>query len=225
MARSAPEPVRPTPRLYVIVAAPTDAQGAQQAATAIEAAARDLDIAAVLLRTSAGVGDVASATLRPLVAASQSIGAACLIDANPALALTLGADGAHIDGTVALKGALAALRPEGVAGAGGLRTKHDAMTAAETGADYVMFGDADAQGRRPPFETTLERTEWWVQLFETPCVVYAADVAEIRALAVAGADFIAIESTLLTSAPAITDALAAAALAAAPAAAADGSPA
>ena len=37
----------------------------------------------------------------------------------------------------------ASLKPERIAGCGGLATRHDAMLAAEAGADYVMFGEPD----------------------------------------------------------------------------------
>ncbi|MDQ0510294.1 thiamine phosphate synthase [Ancylobacter amanitiformis] len=206
MARSAPAPT--APRLYVLVPAPLVADAAR-VADGLRRAGGEVDIAAVLLR--AVPGQPAADALRPLVAASQDIGAACLIEADTALGAALGADGAHLDGHEALKAALPALRPDGIAGAGGLRSKHDAMTAAEAGADYVMFGEPDAQGRRPAFETTLERAEWWVQLFEPPCVAYARTLEEVVALVAIGADFIAVDADLLDDpgAPALAGALAA----------------
>ena len=48
------------------------------------------------------------------------------------------------------------------------------MLAAESGADYVMFGEPDADGARPPFEAIVERVEWWAEVFQIPCVAYAA---------------------------------------------------
>ena len=39
------------------------------------------------------------------------------------------------------------LKPARIAGCGRLATRHDAMLAAEAGADYVMFGEPDAAGR------------------------------------------------------------------------------
>ena len=39
--------------------------------------------------------------------------------------------------------AVASLKPDRIAGCGGLATRHDAMLAAESGADYVMFGEPD----------------------------------------------------------------------------------
>ena len=44
------------------------------------------------------------------------------------------------------------------------------MVAAERGADYVMFGEPEANGRRPAFAAIVERIEWWAGVFEIPCV-------------------------------------------------------
>ena len=48
------------------------------------------------------------------------------------------------------------------------------MVAAEAGADYVMFGEPDAAGERPGFAAIEERVAWWAEVFEAPCVGYAA---------------------------------------------------
>ncbi len=73
------------------------------------------------------------------------------------------------------------LKPDRIAGAGGLRSRHDAMLAAKTGADYVMFGEARsprawARRRSAPVE---ERREWWAELLEMPCIGYAASADEV----------------------------------------------
>ena len=69
-------------------------------------------------------------------------------------------------------------------------TRHDAMVAAERGADYVMFGEPGAA--RPPLEAIGERIAWWAEVFEIPCVGYADHLDEVGALASAGADFVAL---------------------------------
>lgn len=194
MARPDAEPARPLPRLYLIV--PPPAGDASGTADAIRAAGAAVDIAAVLLRQVPGAPAPQAERLAPLIAAAHAIGAACLIEGNVG-AVALGFDGAHLDGPDALKGALPALRPHAIAGAGGLRTKHDAMSAGELGTDYVMFGEPDSAGRRPAFDTVVERTEWWAQLFEPPCVAYAETLDEVDALVAAGADFIAVGALLL----------------------------
>jgi thiamine-phosphate pyrophosphorylase len=64
------------------------------------------------------------------------------------------------------------------------------MAAGEAGADYVLFGEPDAQGQRPSSEAIAERLNWWAELFEPPCVGYAASLDEVRDFAAAGADFV-----------------------------------
>jgi thiamine-phosphate pyrophosphorylase len=155
---------------------------------ALEAA----DIAAVLLRppdaSEAGQID----HIRALGPAVQSRGAALLLDGNPHLAAASGADGAHLHGPDALKAALPHLKPERIAGCGGLASRHDAMVAGEAGADYVMFGEPGVDGGRPSFTAVWERIVWWADLFEIPCVGFAGTLDEVEPLALAGADFVAI---------------------------------
>jgi thiamine-phosphate pyrophosphorylase len=86
--------------------------------------------------------------------------------------------------------ALPSLKPDRIAGVGGLTTRHDSMAAGEAGADYVLFGEPDAHGHRPSVEAISERLEWWAELFEPPCVGFAESVEEVREFAVAGADFV-----------------------------------
>ena len=103
----------------------------------------------------------------------QPRGVALILDGRPEMAARAGADGAHLSGIEALTAAIGALKPERIAGAGGLKSRHDAMLAAEAGADYVMFGEPDRHGRRPPFAAVIERVEWWAEVFEVPCIGYA----------------------------------------------------
>ena len=61
------------------------------------------------------------------------------------------------------------------------------MVAGDAGADYVAFGDP----ARPPPAELLELVAWWSELFVLPCLAEGAlSVADCRALAQAGADFI-----------------------------------
>ncbi|MGA7805666.1 MAG: thiamine phosphate synthase, partial [Bradyrhizobium sp.] len=77
-----------------------------------------------------------------------------------------------------------------IAGVGGLATRHDSMAAGELGADYVLFGEPDARGQRPATEAIVERLQWWAELFEPPCVGYAASREEAFEFVKAGADFV-----------------------------------
>jgi thiamine-phosphate pyrophosphorylase len=150
------------------------------------------DVAAVLLR----LPDVDERSLINLVKkvapTVQNCDAALLLAGRDDIVARSGADGAHLGNVDALKDAIARLKPKNIAGVGGLRTRHDAMTAGEAGADYVMFGEPDEAGNRASFDAIIDRVGWWAEVFEVPCVAYAARLEEIDALAAAGADFVAI---------------------------------
>ena len=117
---------------------------------------------------------------------------ALLLDGHADLVARAGADGAHLTGIAEFTAAIGQLKPERIAGAGGLTTRHDAMAAAEAGADYVMFGEPDAAGERPSFDAIEERVAWWAEVFEAPCVGFAASIDEVAPLVKAGADFVAL---------------------------------
>jgi thiamine-phosphate pyrophosphorylase len=167
---------------------PQDVAGlANQLADALGAA----DIAAVLLRLPATDERGQVNHVKALAPTVQNRGAALLLDGHPDLAARAGADGSHLSGIEALGSAIATLKPARIAGCGGLETRHEAMVAAEAGADYVMFGEPDTSGGRPAFEAIAQRVAWWAEVFEIPCVGFAATLDEVEPLAAAGADFIA----------------------------------
>jgi thiamine-phosphate pyrophosphorylase len=128
--------------------------------------------------------------VKALAPAIQNSGAALLLDGQVELVARGGADGAHLTGIAAMEDALPSLKPDRIVGVGGLVTRHDSMTAGELGADYVLFGEPDARGQRPSTEAVAERLEWWAELFEPPCVGFAASCDEAREFATAGADFV-----------------------------------
>ena len=182
-----PAPPRPAPRLYL--ATPSVDDPAALAAELPELL-KGVDVAAVLVRLKArdprGMTECAKALARPI----QAAGAAALLDGHPELVARAGADGAHLTGVAALREALPQLKPDRIAGAGGLISRHDAMEAGEAGADYVLFGEPDSSGRRPATETIADRLQWWAELFEAPCVGFATNLTEAAAFAGAGADFV-----------------------------------
>lgn len=188
-------PQRPSPRLYLVTPLIDDTAPLLRDLDAVLSAG---DVAAVLLR-------LADTDERGLINRAKAVATAVhrreialLLENRPDIVGRADADGAHIAGVEAFAASLATLKPERIAGAGGLRSRHDAMLAGENGADYVMFGDPDRRGHRPPFEATEERLQWWSQLVEIPCIGYAATAAEVRPLAQAGADFVALGDWIWT---------------------------
>jgi len=148
------------------------------------------DVACVLLQTSVDDDGAKERMVRALARLVQKHGVACLVADDPQWAVRAGADGVHIDGSgERLEGALRAIKPGHIVGAGGLATRDAAMTAGEAGADYVMFGGPCGT---EPHAAVVERVAWWAEIFNVPCVGYAHDLASTGDLARAGADFIAL---------------------------------
>src|SRR4051794_29147718 len=128
--------------------------------------------------------------IKALVSPVQDGGAALLLDGHVELVARGGADGAHLTGLAAMEDAMPSLKPDRIAGVGGLATRHDSMAAGEAGADYVLFGEPDKKGERPSAEAIAERLQWWAELFEPPCVGFAVSREEASEFAAAGADFV-----------------------------------
>ena len=179
---------RPATRLYLVTPEIADAQGF---ARDLEAALAAANIAAVLLRLKPADERTLINRVKILAPVVQKFDTALVLDGLPDIVARGGADGAHLTGLAAFEDAIGQLKPDRIAGCGGLQTRHDAMVAGERGADYVLFGEPDAGGHRPSFAAIIERIEWWAPLFEIPCVGYAASHEEIAPLVAAGADFIA----------------------------------
>jgi thiamine-phosphate pyrophosphorylase len=178
---------RPAPRLYLATPIVDDPSSLLANLPGLLARA---EVAAVLLRLKTTDQRTMISRIKTLAPVIQDSGAALLLDGHVELVARAGADGAHLTGIEAMEDALPTLKPDRIAGVGGLTTRHDSMAAGEAGADYVLFGEPDASGQRPSVEAIAERLQWWAELFEPPCVGFAASRQEIGEFAAAGADFV-----------------------------------
>ena len=153
-------------------------------------------VACALVRLAPGSEPHAEAVVTPLLRPARAAGCALLIENDARSAARLGADGVHIAGAGAdLATAIKRLKPERIVGAGALRTRDEAMTAGEMGADYVMFGAPHGGAQTTGLASLVSLTErvvWWAEIFETPCVACADTIATAGTLAEAGADFVAL---------------------------------
>ncbi len=179
----------PHQRLYLFTPRLDDTESF---AAALEAALDAGDVAAVLLRLADSDERTLINRAKAIAAVVQRRDVALLLDGHTEIVGRVGADGAHLTGIEAFAAALATLKPERIAGAGGLTSRHDAMLAGENGADYVMFGEPDRAGRRPRFDLELEHLSWCAELIELPCIGYAGSLDEVAPLAQTGADFVAL---------------------------------
>ena len=180
----------PTQLMIVIEAGAT---GPERLAAALAAGA----IVSVVIAPRAGEV-LTAADAGPLVTAAQKAGAAALIEGDARLARTLKADGVHLPVSETAEQAFEAAREvvggRGIVGLDAGRSRHDAMTAGEVGAEYVGFGiPAFVKDRETAVERRLELIDWWAEIFEVPCVAFdVATAEEAGGLAAAGADFIAV---------------------------------
>jgi thiamine-phosphate pyrophosphorylase len=190
-----PAPPRPVPRLYLATPEVDDPSALLAGLPGLLGAA---DVAAVLVRLKPVDQRTMISRVKALAPAIQNHGAALLLEGHVELVARAGADGAHLAGIAALEDALPSLKPDRIAGVGQLPTRHDSMMAGELGTDYVLFGEPDAQGQRPSVEAIAERLQWWAELFEPPCVGFAASFEEAGEFAAAGADFVLVGDFIWT---------------------------
>ena len=62
----------------------------------------------------------------------------------------------------------------------------------------MLFGEPDAKGQRPSIAAIAERLQWWAELFEPPCIGFAASRQEAHEFATAGADFVLVGDLIWT---------------------------
>jgi thiamine-phosphate pyrophosphorylase len=202
--RKPAEPRRPTPRLSLVAALAGDpARLAQDLAVALPAG----DVAAVLLRLPEADERTLLTDIKALAPRVQEFGTALLLDGRPDLVARAGADGAHLTGIEAFETAVPTLKPDRIAGCGGIQSRHDAMLAAERSADYLMFGEPDVTGHRPSLDAIIERVAWWAEVFEIPCVAFAGSLDEVGPLSAAGADFVAVGDCIFADARGVAAAI------------------
>jgi thiamine-phosphate pyrophosphorylase len=185
-----------TQKARLVLMAPAS-EGPGEIAARIGAALEGGPVAAVILPLPALDDRSLVKFVKPIAPVVQQGDSALLLDGHPEIVARAGADGVHISDPRDLAAAIAMLRPqERIIGAGGLRARHDAMEAAEAGADYVMFGEPRPDGTSPPFPAVLERAGWWAELFETPCVAWCTDLGDVGRLAGTGCEFIALSGAV-----------------------------
>ena len=151
------------------------------------------DVAAVLLRLAPGDERSLTERVKALAPPVQAQNVALVVEASAQVASRGGADGVHLTtGTEAIAEARSSLKQERIIGAGGLRSRHDAMDIGEAGVDYVMFGEPRPDGSLPALPAVIERASWWAEIFETPCIAYCPDAESVPALIETGAEFVAL---------------------------------
>ncbi len=183
-------------RLYLITPPALEPESfAEKLAEALGAG----DIACVQLRLKDASDDAirrAAGILRPIV---QKHDAAFLMDDRADLALACGCDGVHVGPEdMSYAEARALLGPERIVGVTCRDSRHDAIEAAEAGADYVAFGAFfPTQTKEATAKADPEILRWWSEIMTVPCVAIGGITpGNCAPLVQAGADFLAVVSAV-----------------------------
>jgi thiamine-phosphate pyrophosphorylase len=181
-------------KLYMVATVATDPRRLSQVL--------DGSGAATLLVSAGGSTPLTAQSARPFIEMAQAKDVAALIDGDAQLARTLRADGVHLPWSKDIVAQYAEAREvlgnRYIVGVDVGRTRHDAMTLAEAGADYIGFGiPPHVEDRDAAADRRRELIAWWSEIFEVPCVAFDVETPdEACVLATAGADFIAMRGDL-----------------------------
>ena len=134
---------------------------------------------------------------RRIIPLAQDKGVAVLINDRPDLAKKLKADGVHIgQDDASIQEARQILGEDAIVGVTCHDSRHLALEAGESGADYVAFGAFySTETKDPKSKAELDTLSWWQQFIEVPCVAIGGiNVGNAGPVIDAGADFIAVSS-------------------------------
>ena len=181
----------------------------------LEAALSAVSVDCLLIAPIGATEAERQAIAERLIPLAQAHDTAALVAEDSRIAGRAKADGVHVSsGVDDLKAAIKSFKPSRIVGAGGLKTRHEAMEAGELDVDYVFFGLLDRPEDPETHPKSLDLAEWWVPLFDAPAVIMAGSSLEsVREAAQTGAEFVAVRHAIWSS-PDVAAAMLAAAAAA-----------
>lgn len=110
----------------------------------------------------------------------HSFDVAMVIDSHIQLVERLGLDGVHLtDGSRNVRAVRKELGADVIVGAHCGVTRHDGMSAAEAGCDYVSLGPVGTSALGDGTVAEFETFEWWSQMIEVPIVAEGALTSQL----------------------------------------------
>lgn len=140
----------------------------------------------VILRTGDALREIAHARDIPLVIADHVL-----------MVERLGLDGVHLTGAHArIRKLRDSMGQDAIIGAWCGALRHDGMSAAEAGADYVSFGPVGAQALGDGQVAPHDLFEWWSEMIEIPVVAEGALTRDLVGSLAPVVDFLAVGSEI-----------------------------
>lgn len=168
---------------------------------ALEAALSGGDVAALQVRLKGADDAAVAAAVRAVTGPARAAEVAVILNDRPDLAAALGCDGVHVGQEDApYREARRLMGAERTVGVTCHDSRHLAFEAAEAGADYVAFGAVfPTTTKAAATVAPLDLFEGWRLDMLTPCVAIGGITADnARAIARAGADFLAVSAGVWT---------------------------
>ena len=128
---------------------------------------------------------------------AQAAGIAVIIAGDTRIAGRVKADGIHVDAKSELADAIERFQSKMAVGAGGVKTRDDALELGEMRPDYLLFGRFGYDKKPEPHPRNLALGEWWAEMIDLPCIVMAgSDIASVEKVARTGAEFVALSAAV-----------------------------
>lgn len=187
----------PSQRCRLCLVTPADGDVATSARRLSEALSGG-DVASLIITADPGDPALLQRAAEALVPIAQARGVAAIVHNDTRLAGRTNADGVHVDsGLTDLEAAVTALHPRKIVGAGGLRSRHDAMLAGQAQPDYLFFGRLDGDTGDATFASALDLAEWWSSVAVIPAIVMGGRaLASANEAAAAGVAFVALSRAI-----------------------------
>lgn len=150
------------------------------------------DVACLRLSLSSRDEDLVARTADALREVAHARDVALVIEKHVQLVERLGLDGVHLmDGARNLRKVRTELGADAIIGAFCGVTRHEGISAAENGADYVSFGPVGISALDDGSRADPELFEWWSEMVEIPVVAEGALTPNLVTMMSSATDFFA----------------------------------
>jgi thiamine-phosphate pyrophosphorylase len=158
-----------------------------------------VDIACLRLSLATSDEDTIARTADAMRLIAHARDIPIVIDRHVLLVERHGLDGVHLmDGARSVRKVRTTLGGDAIIGAYCGQTRHEGMTAGETGADYVAFGPIGASALGDGAVADIELFKWWSEIVELPVIAEGGLTSDLVAAFAPFTDFFAVGDEIWT---------------------------